>query len=91
MIAENSVMPYMPRLEMENVPPVNSCGFSLPAFACTSGEKIRAHPVRQRSELDGLRSSAQEEKHLSQDTRHGAAHAAKLVVASLGGFCSGLP
>ena len=34
MIAENSVMPYMPRLEMEKVPPVNSCGFSLPAFAC---------------------------------------------------------
>ena len=33
MMAENSVMPYMPRLEMEKVPPVNSCGFSLPAFA----------------------------------------------------------
>ena len=36
MMAENSVMPYMPRLEMEKVPPVNSCGFSLPAFACTN-------------------------------------------------------
>ena len=34
MMAENSVMPYMPKLEMEKVPPVNSCGFSLPAFAC---------------------------------------------------------
>ncbi len=34
MIAENSVMPYMPRFEIEKVPPVNSCGFSFPAFAC---------------------------------------------------------
>lgn len=39
MMAENSVMPYMPRLEMEKVPPVNSCGFSLPAFACTHRSK----------------------------------------------------
>ena len=34
MMAENSVMPYMPKLEMEKVPPVNSCGFSFPALAC---------------------------------------------------------
>ena len=38
MIAENSVMPYMPRLDIEKVPPVNSCGFSLPAFACVRSE-----------------------------------------------------
>lgn len=33
-MAANSLMPYMPRFEMEKVPPVNSCGFSFPAFAC---------------------------------------------------------
>ena len=36
MMAENSVMPYMPRLEMVNVPPENSSGFSLFAFACAA-------------------------------------------------------
>ena len=34
MMAANSSMPYMPRLDTLKVPPVNSCGFSLPAFAC---------------------------------------------------------
>lgn len=36
MMAENSVMPYMPRLEMVNVPPENSSGFSLFALACAA-------------------------------------------------------
>lgn len=36
MMAENSVMPNMPRLEMVNVPPENSSGFSFPALACTA-------------------------------------------------------
>ncbi len=34
MMAANSLMPYIPRLLTEKVPPVNSAGFSLPAFAC---------------------------------------------------------
>ena len=36
MMAENSVMPNMPRLEIVNVPPENSSGFSLFAFACAA-------------------------------------------------------
>lgn len=42
MMAENSVMPYMPRLEMEKVPPVNSCGFSFPALACPQQQLSQA-------------------------------------------------
>ena len=42
MMAENSVMPYMPKLEMEKVPPVNSCGFSFPALACPQQQLAQA-------------------------------------------------
>jgi hypothetical protein len=34
MMAANSLMPYMPRLLIEKVPPVNSSGFNFPALAC---------------------------------------------------------
>ena len=33
MIAVNCFTPYMPRLDMVKVPPWNSCGCNLPAFA----------------------------------------------------------
>ncbi len=34
MMAQKSSTPYMPRLLIVNVPPVNSSGFSLFSFAC---------------------------------------------------------
>ena len=49
--AENSVMPNIPRLEIVNEPPWNSCSFSLPSRArlarsCVEGEQIICHGLR---------------------------------------------
>ena len=49
--AENSVMPNIPRLEIVNEPPWNSCSFSLPSRArlarsCFEGEQIICHGLR---------------------------------------------
>lgn len=49
--AENSVIPNIPRLEIVNEPPWNSCSFSLPSRArlarsCIEGEQIICHGLR---------------------------------------------
>ena len=46
MMAANSLMPYMPRLLIEKVPPVNSSGFNFPALACAQhrSPNIRTRP-----------------------------------------------
>eukprot|EP00879_Flechtneria_rotunda_P011692 GHRR01012213.1.p1 GENE.GHRR01012213.1~~GHRR01012213.1.p1 ORF type:complete len:191 (+),score=37.59 GHRR01012213.1:809-1381(+) len=42
-IAANCLMPYMPKLLMVNVPPMNSCGCSLPCLACSKQTDAHAH------------------------------------------------
>ncbi len=76
-MAENSAMPYMPRLEMVKVPPENSCGLSLLALACARCRPSGRAPV---SVLGGRRHARRDAA--SQAQRVMLDRALSLTVAS---------